>query len=58
MKKKVISMLLTACTVSAMVVGGGFNLVMADDEETVTLMGWYDAVSYTHLDVYKRQQLV
>ena len=40
MKKKVISMLLTACTVSAMVVGVGFNLVMADDEETVALMGW------------------
>ena len=38
-----------ACTVSVMVVGGGSNLVMADDAETVTLMGWYDAVSYTHL---------
>ena len=25
-----------------MVVGGGSNLVMADDAETVTLMGWYD----------------
>ena len=42
MKKKVISMFLTACTVSVMVVGGGSNLVMADDAETVTLMGWYD----------------
>ncbi len=31
MKKKVISMFLTACTVSVMVVGGGSNLVMADD---------------------------
>ena len=39
MKKKVISMFLTACTVSVMVVGGGSNLVMADDAETVTLMG-------------------
>ena len=42
MKKKVISMFLTACTVSVMVVGGGSNLVMADDAETGTLMGWYD----------------
>ena len=42
MKKKVISMFLTACTVSVMVVGGGSNLVMADDAETVTLIGWYD----------------
>ena len=42
MKKKVISMFLTACTVSVMVVGGSSNLVMADDAETVALMGWYD----------------
>lgn len=42
MKKKVISMLLTACTVSAMVAGGSASLVMADDAETITMMGWYD----------------
>lgn len=36
------SKMLAACTIAAMAMGGSASCVMADDVQTITMMGWYD----------------
>ena len=55
MKKKVLTVLLTGAMVASMAAGA--TVVSAEDNDnTLTVWAW-DPVSYTHLDVYKRQVL-
>ena len=53
MKNKLISLLLALCLVMALVPMTAF----AEENEKSSKISITTAVSYTHLDVYKRQQL-
>ena len=52
---RLLELLLVFFKIGLCSIGGGYAIIPLIQEQVVEKLGWIPPVSYTHLDVYKRQ---